>query len=169
MKFHSSSNIRRCDCAEFATTQSGRYDPHCVEGTPLQSGTVEGMYAVYSTAGNSSDNTLSSTITTSETISSDNPSNYVSSATGCDTVCDCTFSQVTSLTFDDLTPEQQEEILEMKRKLLVNKKELSSFIRSKTSAKDDRPTAKGIGSIGILMLILSVSVILIMDGDKIII
>lgn len=102
-------------------------------------------------------------------LTSESPSNVVSSATECDTSCDCTTQQITSLTFDDLTPEQQAEILDMKQRLLVNKKELSSFIRSKTSAKDDRPTAKGIGSIGIVMLVLSAAVILIMDSDKIII
>lgn len=49
---------------------------------------------------------------------------------------------------------------ETKKELAVNKTSLSSFVRKKTSAKDDRPSAAGIGSVGIVMLVF-VSVLII--------
>lgn len=56
------------------------------------------------------------------------------------------------------TVQEKAAILEVERQrlrseLLVNKSSLTSVIRSRTSAKDERPTAKSIGYIGVVLLI----------------
>ncbi|KAJ8298628.1 hypothetical protein KUTeg_022688 [Tegillarca granosa] len=83
--------------------------------------------------------------------------------------CDCSCKTVTKLTFEDLPVEVQEKIIEMKENLTVSKKSLSSYIRAKTSAKDDRPSAQRIGSFGIVMLLASIFTIMLMDIDRILV
>lgn len=81
--------------------------------------------------------------------------------------CDCKCKVVSKMTFEDLPVVIQKEIVEMKKNLTVPKKSLSSYIRAKTSAPDDRPSAQRIGSFGIAMLIASIFTIILMDIDRI--
>ncbi|XP_062581366.1 uncharacterized protein LOC134243148 [Saccostrea cucullata] len=59
--------------------------------------------------------------------------------------------------------ELQEKILEIKKDLKIRKNDLSSYRRSKTSAGDERISAKGIGIVGASILCSIVSLIVIMD------
>ncbi|XP_061171900.1 uncharacterized protein LOC133181399 [Saccostrea echinata] len=67
-------------------------------------------------------------------------------------------------TYPQTTEEElQEKILEIKRDLKIKKNDLSSYRRSKTSAGDERISAKGIGIVGASILCSIVSLIVIMD------
>lgn len=55
--------------------------------------------------------------------------------------------------FDDLDPETQEKILEMKKNLTVSTKDTSSYKRSLVSSSDSRSSAKAVGSVGLVILI----------------
>lgn len=63
-----------------------------------------------------------------------------------------------------MTEEQlKEKIKEIKKALTINKNELSSYRRKKTSANDDRSSAKGIGVLGACVICAVVSFIIILD------
>lgn len=54
--------------------------------------------------------------------------------------------------------------IETRKKLLtVNKSSLSSTIRKKESANDSRPSAKGIGAVGVLFIVFVFGGIVFMD------
>ena len=50
------------------------------------------------------------------------------------------------------TVQLMEAVKQLKQELAVDKSELSSTIRKKTSAPDERPSSKGLGVLGIVML-----------------
>ena len=55
------------------------------------------------------------------------------------------------------------ELTELENRLRVNKTNLSATIRRLTSAKDDRPVARQIGSIGIVFLVFIIGAIIASD------
>ena len=57
---------------------------------------------------------------------------------------------------------------ELKKELTLNRRELSSSIRKKTSAKDDRPSAKTLGSLGVISLSLVIGFIIFLDITRLI-
>jgi hypothetical protein len=59
----------------------------------------------------------------------------------------------------------QEKIKEIKEDLAVNKNDLSSYRRKKTSANDDRTSAKGIGMVGASILCAFATFIIVMDFE----
>ncbi|XP_048779630.2 uncharacterized protein LOC125683012 [Ostrea edulis] len=61
--------------------------------------------------------------------------------------CMCPCDRIRSQNFIHDPEVLQNRIAEMKKELEVNQKQLSSAVRAKTSAKDERPSAKGVGSI----------------------
>ena len=72
--------------------------------------------------------------------------------------CQCMCKDIT------LTTDERAEIARnISRKLSVNKKTLSSTIRSKTSAEDFRPSAARIGYIGVLVLVIVFGGLLLID------
>ncbi|OWF51805.1 hypothetical protein KP79_PYT05616 [Mizuhopecten yessoensis] len=67
-----------------------------------------------------------------------------------------------------ISVQQAEERAEqLARELQVDVSTLSSTIRKKTSAKDERPSAKMVGSIGIIMLSLTLGLVVVLDADYI--
>lgn len=68
--------------------------------------------------------------------------------------CKCPCGRTGNQFYVNLTLQQLSLIMEeTKKELQVNKSQLSSFIRKKISVKDDRPTSKTIGGIGVLFLV----------------
>ena len=59
--------------------------------------------------------------------------------------------------------EIREKIQEIKRALTIDKHELSSYRRKKTSADDDRSSAKGIGVLGACVICAVISFIIVLD------
>jgi len=57
----------------------------------------------------------------------------------------------------------KELMTETKRQLTKNKKELSSYIRKKTSAEDNRPIAKAIGIPGGVILVICLLCVIVPD------
>ena len=93
------------------------------------------------------------TTTYAETTSSQNvqSTSTVSSSSNlpeCDT-CTCNFVYNLSVV---LTDEQVQKLVQIKQNLTLDKTNLSSWLRTKISAKDDRPTSTGIGALGIILL-----------------
>ena len=62
-----------------------------------------------------------------------------------------------------MTEELTERIEEIKTNLQVEKTALSSAVRSKTSAPDDRPSAAGVGYLGTAILVLVFGGIFLID------
>ncbi|XP_062578281.1 uncharacterized protein LOC134240189 [Saccostrea cucullata] len=76
--------------------------------------------------------------------------------------CKCPCSRVNSQNFIKDPEVLKKRLDEMKKKLEVNQKELSATVRAKTSAKDERKSARGIGSVlgvGIITFVLVTLVI----------
>ena len=68
-----------------------------------------------------------------------------------------------NLTFDD-SPEAIERIVQqLVKELSVDRKNTSSYRRRLISAKDDRPSAQGIGYIGVIILVSVIGSIVVMD------
>lgn len=76
--------------------------------------------------------------------------------------CMCSCNMVhTPKNFTD--EELTKNIEEMKKKLAVNKQQLSSSIRKKISVKDDRPSAKAVGSVGVVILAVCFGLLIALD------
>ena len=58
----------------------------------------------------------------------------------------------------------QEKIEAIQKALAVNTTELSSYIRAKTSATDDRPSAVSIGFVGVALLVTVFGSIILIDS-----
>lgn len=77
---------------------------------------------------------------------------------GC--MCPCNMVHTPkNFTDEELT----KNIEEMKKKLAVNKQQLSSSIRKKISVKDDRPSAKAVGSVGVVILAVCFGLLIALD------
>lgn len=77
---------------------------------------------------------------------------------GC--MCPCNMVHTPkNFTDEELT----KNIEEMKKKLAVNKEQLSSSIRKKISVKDDRPSAKAVGSVGVVILAVCFGLLIALD------
>lgn len=77
---------------------------------------------------------------------------------GC--MCPCNMVHTPkNFTDEELT----KNIEEMKKKLTVNKEQLSSSIRKKISVKDDRPSAKAVGSVGVVILAVCFGLLIALD------
>ncbi|XP_069124483.1 uncharacterized protein [Argopecten irradians] len=59
----------------------------------------------------------------------------------------------------------EEKAEQMAKELTVDKSTLSSTIRKKTSAKDERPSATMVGSIGAILLSLTFGLVVVLDAD----
>lgn len=98
------------------------------------------------------------TVASSENTSEMDRFNTIMSLSSENCVCPCDFVS------NNITAEMlQNRIDELKRILTVDKTTLSSYIRKHTSSKDDRPSSKAIGSMGILLLTLTICVIVLID------
>lgn len=77
---------------------------------------------------------------------------------GC--MCPCNMVHTPkNFTDEELT----KNIEETKKKLAVNKEQLSSSIRKKISVKDDRPSAKAVGSVGVVILAVCFGLLIALD------
>ncbi|XP_048731333.2 uncharacterized protein LOC125648366 isoform X3 [Ostrea edulis] len=77
--------------------------------------------------------------------------------------CELCKPKSTTVSFVKTEEEIREKIKEIKKALVINKNDLSSYRRRKISADDDRSSARGIGLFGACMLCMFVSFIIIMD------
>ncbi|CAG2228271.1 unnamed protein product [Mytilus edulis] len=108
----------------------------------------------------STSQTVSNTgsVASSENTSEMDRFNTILSLSSENCVCPCDFVS------KNITAEMlQNRIDELKRILTVDKTTLSSYIRKHTSAKDERPSSKAIGSMGILLLTLTICFIVLID------
>lgn len=71
-----------------------------------------------------------------------------------------------NLTLNELWKQVQAQSEQLKIDLLLDKHHLSTTVRKLTSAPDYRPSARGIGYVGVLCLVMSFSVIVIMDATR---
>jgi hypothetical protein len=67
-----------------------------------------------------------------------------------------------------LTSEERNAILDaekqrLRSELIIEKKTMSSYIRAKTSAHDERPSSKSIGYVGIAILCMAGIIIVLFD------
>lgn len=69
--------------------------------------------------------------------------------------------------FSSATPSEY-EMAQLIKALILEKHTLSSFRRRKTSAKDDRPSAKSIGSMGIVLTVLPFVGVVLLDCGRVI-
>ena len=84
----------------------------------------------------------------------------VTTQNGC--ACDCSVYFNSTI----LTPEELEtKLQEIKSILTLEKNSLSSSIRRKISASDDRPSARSIGAVGVAVLVSVLLAIIAMDID----
>ena len=74
-----------------------------------------------------------------------------------------TEDEITTATSSKTEDEIREKIKEIKRALTIDKHELSSYRRKKTSADDDRSSAKGIGVLGACVICAVISFIIVLD------
>ena len=72
-------------------------------------------------------------------------------------------SSTTTATSSKTEEEIREKIKEIIRALTIDKHELSSYRRKKTSADDDRSSAKGIGVLGACVICAVISFIIVLD------
>lgn len=78
--------------------------------------------------------------------------------------CKCPCDRLKSQNFITDPQELQNRIEEIKKELEINEKALSATVRKKTCAKDERKSAKGIGSVfGIGIIVFVVSIIVCSD------
>lgn len=100
---------------------------------------------------------ISATTSTTNTANCVTSSTVYTSTVG-ECLCTCTDDGV-NMTMDIL-----QSRIEVRKKLLtVNKSLLSSTIRKKESANDSRPSAKGIGAVGVLFIIFVFGGIVLLD------
>ncbi|KAK3090882.1 hypothetical protein FSP39_015452 [Pinctada imbricata] len=79
--------------------------------------------------------------------------------------CKCPCNLVGNPAKANLSVEQKAEILENHvKELKVDKKKLSSSIRKKISAPDNRPSSTAFGGLGILMITLAVAILVFFDA-----
>lgn len=74
---------------------------------------------------------------------------------------------VTNMTYDEIVVWLQPKIKELEKTLTVDKSNLSSLINKRISMKDDRPSARSIGYIGIVILSVVFVLILFIDVSSI--
>ena len=72
-----------------------------------------------------------------------------------------------------LTPEERNVILDVEKQrlrseLIIEKKTMSSYIRAKNCAHDERPNSKSIGYVGIVILCMAGSIIVLFDIAKLV-
>ncbi|XP_069133248.1 uncharacterized protein DDB_G0290587-like [Argopecten irradians] len=74
-------------------------------------------------------------------------------------VCACSIKNVTALTTEEL----QQKLAQLRKELTVNYTELSSYFRKLNSMPDSRPSAQGIGIIGVGLIALFIFFIIFLD------
>lgn len=84
-------------------------------------------------------------------------------------LCTCPCSKtVVDPKYQNLTKEKIDRIVEeIKKELTVEKGNLSSSIRKKISAKDNRPSSTGIGSVGIVFFVIVFGGLILSDVSAI--
>ncbi|KAK3099759.1 hypothetical protein FSP39_009173 [Pinctada imbricata] len=89
--------------------------------------------------------------------------NTLSTSTGSKT-CKCTCKTNITISDEELT----KKLEEIRKVLLIPKNSTKAFLRTKTSAYEDRPVAKGLGSIGIAIIVIVVTLIVCIDVSSLI-
>ncbi|XP_046328751.2 cell wall protein IFF7-like [Haliotis rufescens] len=100
---------------------------------------------------------VTSALTTTYPCGSTSASGFIYSSTNANN-CVCVSSATPS----------EFEMAQLIKALILEKHTLSSFRRKKTSAKDDRPSAKSIGSMGIVLTVLPFVVVVLLDCGRVI-
>ncbi|KAK7496559.1 hypothetical protein BaRGS_00012211, partial [Batillaria attramentaria] len=90
-------------------------------------------------------------------------STTIVSGKGGECVCNCKSKLLANLTLEERQQQAEDQAEQLKKDLAVDKAQLSSTIRKVTSAPDHRPSATGIGYVGIVFLVLSFGAIVVMD------
>jgi hypothetical protein len=147
----------------------------------LYSAAVNDTIATNSSSGNDSlasttgssygDNNI--TMTTEATSGDDNVTNTTQTSSGQTTtsgrcLCPCSSPRLIpdplrNMTIEHARRHLRDKLAETRHKLAVNKTKLSSTIRKKTSAKDERPSAIGSGGVGIAIFVLVFGSLLLLD------
>ncbi|XP_056014451.1 uncharacterized protein LOC130052711 [Ostrea edulis] len=128
----------------------------------------EKFYGVCSSLANSGDDL--DTTTEESTTSSDIPSTSATpdsqiSSSHCLCSCPVTFELNPNV---NLTAEEEAQILEMKQNLTVQKSTLSSSVRKRNCASDDRESSQAIGVLGACLLGIPFGLIILLDCSRII-
>jgi hypothetical protein len=67
------------------------------------------------------------------------------------------------MTYDEIVVWLQPKIKELEKILTVDKTNISAIVNKRISAKDNRPSAKNLGVLGIILLVLVASLIILVD------
>ena len=70
---------------------------------------------------------------------------------------------ITNKTYEELMEELKPKIQKLKEELYINKTSLSSNIRRKKSAPDNRKSSKNIGYLGVFLVAVVISLVVIID------
>ena len=70
---------------------------------------------------------------------------------------------VTNMTYDEIVVWLQPKIKELEKILTVDKTNISAIVNKRISAKDNRPSARNLGVLGIILLVLVASLIILVD------
>ncbi|XP_059166967.1 fibulin-5-like [Physella acuta] len=77
--------------------------------------------------------------------------------------CPCSCRTQTRINMSSTLMAVQKEIDQIKKNLTVETHDLSSYIRSKTSATDDRMTSETVGLFGAILIVVNIGVVVIPD------
>ncbi|XP_062601632.1 uncharacterized protein LOC134263313 [Saccostrea cucullata] len=152
--FHSSQPDRESEmCIMMSGSEGYYYDVLCSNR----------IYGVCSSLFNSA----SSADTTTEGVITTEISTALSTYHNSECICSC------PVTYDlnpkvNLTAEQEAEILEIKQNLTVEKSTLSSSVRRRTSAPDDRKSSQAMGFLGVCFLTFTFGLVVLADCSRII-
>lgn len=67
------------------------------------------------------------------------------------------------MTYDEIVVWLQPQIKELEKILKVDKANISAIVNKRISAKDTRPSARNLGVLGIILLVLVLSLIILVD------
>lgn len=67
------------------------------------------------------------------------------------------------MTYDEIVVWLQPKIKELEKILTVDKTNISAIVNKRISAKDNRPSARNLGVLGIILLVLVLSLIILVD------
>lgn len=167
-----SSTTRRLDCDSTSCTISNS-ESHSVETTSTTSKPSSGMTSNSddSSSKNSKDSGNSRSIVDSSVSSSSgsivnsriNPSSFISSSSSISKLCKCLCPVSETIMNEEEQKSFQSKMSSVAAYISIPKKNLSSTLRRKTSAQDDRPSAQGIGYIGIAFLCAVFGGLILMD------
>jgi len=108
-----------------------------------------------------------SSVTLTETMTETTTSNVTYSVTVTETLTETTTKAAQTSTYNISLDDAAELAEEYRKNLTVDNKQTSSYIRSKTSAEDERKSSQTMGALGLLMVIVPLGTIIILDLPKI--